>query len=140
MRGEPAEIAARIEERLIPYKECLLWIGPPHPRTGYGQVTVNGVHTQPHRALWIAKNGPAPEGLEPDHTCRRKLCCNLDHLEWVTHRENCRRRVMVLPTHCPQGHPYDEANTYRRPNQPTWRYCRTCVREANRARRRAATV
>ena len=40
-------------------------------------------------------------------------------------------------THCPQGHEYDEANTYR---WRTSRYCRTCMSEHNKrakARQRA---
>jgi len=35
-------------------------------------------------------------------------------------------------THCPQGHPYDEANTYRKPRGD--RECRICRRERERAR------
>ncbi len=135
MQGSSADIAQRIEARLHADGDCLLWDGPPNPRTGYGQVMVNGLSTSPHRALWIAKRGPIPEGLEPDHTCRRKLCCNLAHLELVTHQVNCQRGPRHPRTHCPQGHAYDEANTYTAPTRPTWRQCRTCVREANRASR-----
>ena len=41
-------------------------------------------------------------------------------------------------THCPQGHPYDEANTYvaRKPDgTPKCRMCRACMRERARQRR-----
>lgn len=34
---------------------------------------------------WI---GPIPKGLEIDHLCHQTICCNPDHLEPVTHREN----------------------------------------------------
>jgi hypothetical protein len=37
-----------------------------------------------------------------------------------------------VKTHCPQGHPYDEANTYRPPGAPRSRKCRECMREARR--------
>lgn len=43
-------------------------------------------------------------------------------------------------THCPQGHAYDEANTYIARNldgSPKSRMCRTCMRERARARRAA---
>jgi len=36
-------------------------------------------------------------------------------------------------THCPQGHPYDEGNTYR--SAEGYRSCRTCRREADKRRR-----
>jgi len=35
--------------------------------------------------------GPVPDGLELDHLCRVRSCCNPDHLEPVTHKENIRR-------------------------------------------------
>ena len=31
-------------------------------------------------------------------------------------------------THCPAGHPYDEANTIVTPSRPNARYCRECNR------------
>lgn len=46
-------------------------------------------------------------------------------------------------THCPQGHPYDEANTYhrRRPDGSVkGRECRTCVLKRNRSRRQARVI
>ncbi len=44
----------------------------------------------------------------------------------------CRRchTMHDAPTHCPQGHEYDEANTYVRPNGH--RVCRTCRRDGMR--------
>ena len=45
-----------------------------------------------------------------------------DHLEAVTHRENMSRspnNIAVknrLKTHCPHGHPYDQANTLVTPH------------------------
>jgi hypothetical protein len=55
--------------------------------------------------------GPIPDGLQLDHLCRNKACCNPMHLEPVTARENQRRADIALgirsaATHCPQGHPY----------------------------------
>lgn len=45
-------------------------------------------------------------------------------------------RPLAERTHCPEGHPYDEANTYIAP-KTGHRQCRTC-RKANGARRYAA--
>ena len=37
--------------------------------------------------------GKVPEGLELDHLCRNRNCINPEHLEPVTHQENCRRGI-----------------------------------------------
>lgn len=73
--------------------------------------------------------GPIPDGYEPDHLCRVKACCRPSHLESVTHRENMLRGNTIAAkfaakTHCPQGHPYDEANTYR--TSKGYRQCIAC--------------
>jgi len=43
------------------------------------------------------------------------------------------RHPEASKTHCPQGHPFDENNTYYAPNGG--RGCRQCVRDRHRARR-----
>ena len=101
-----------------------------------------------HRIAYTLLVGPIPEGLEPDHLCENPLCCNPDHLEPVTHAVNMQRAgagrksgaLQRAKTECPQGHAYDEANTFwctykdRRP----CRMCRACGRERARARKRKA--
>ena len=47
--------------------------------------------TYAHRWSWELANGPVPEGLELDHTCHNKRCCNPKHLEAVTHAVNMQR-------------------------------------------------
>lgn len=84
-----------------------------------------------HRVAWEAANGPIPEGMTIDHVCRNRRCINVDHLRLLTNVENARDNGMARRTHCPQGHEYDEANTYQDPNGH--RRCRACV-----ADRRAA--
>lgn len=78
------------------------------------------------RAYWEKKNGPIPDGLEPDHLCRQRSCINPDHLEIVTHQENVRRAHHYHPTHCPKGHEYSDENTYV--DKSGTRHCRTCNR------------
>jgi hypothetical protein len=88
-----------------------------------------------HRVAYERMVGPVPDGLQLDHLCRNRMCVNPQHLEPVTAGENT-RRARALITHCPQGHPYDDANTGRSPDG-TKRYCHECKRLKALARYRA---
>lgn len=103
------------------------------------------------------------DGLMVLHRCDNPPCCNPAHLSAGTHVENMadmvakgrslrgqanpqfrhgrdvgkRQRLPREPaTHCPHGHPFDEANTYQRPSGG--RHCRIC-QDAARRRYRART-
>lgn len=120
---------------------CWLWHAAAD-HLGYGRIGLAGKVVLAHRFAYELLVGPIPAGLDLDHLCRVPACVNPAHLEPVTHRENQRRGMarhflgleQSRKTHCPQGHPYDEANTYRHNGR---RYCRTCkvtkTREARRA-------
>lgn len=60
---------------------------------GYGVLKVDSTHKQvlAARVAYEVTHGPLPEGLEIDHVCRNRLCCNPAHLEPVTHTENMKR-------------------------------------------------
>jgi hypothetical protein len=126
-------------------ESCWVWGGARFKDTGYGLYTINAAisgarqRTQvwaAHRFAWEFMYGPVPDGLHLDHLCRNRACCNPWHLEPVTPLVNTRRGIgHGSETHCPHGHPYDEANTYR------WRrhrYCRTCRDARNAARAEVA--
>ena len=116
--------------------ECWEWLGT-ISTAGYGVFgmgsTSDGRRRQikAHRfayELWVA---PIPDGLQIDHLCRTRSCVNPSHLEAVTGKVNTLRSegvaaVNARKTHCPQGHPYDDANTYVAPNGQ--RGCRVCHR------------
>lgn len=70
---------------------CWVWLLSENG-TGYGK-TVNdeGRLVLAHRHIYEQYRGPIPEGLELDHLCRVRPCVNPEHLEPVTHLENCRR-------------------------------------------------
>lgn len=98
---------------------------------GYGQIgwgakSEKRTMVTAHRAAWTAVHGPIPDALTVDHLCRNRPCCNPAHLRLLTNEENGRDNGPNRRTHCPQGHPYDEANTYVRSNGH--RACRTCNR------------
>ena len=102
---------------------------------GYGQFHERRrVNTPAHIFARRLLVGPTPPGLVLDHLCGNRACCNPDHLEPVTQRENVLRGVgptalNAQRTHCVNGHLFDEENTYVRGHN---RECRTCRREAAR--------
>jgi hypothetical protein len=117
---------------------CWLWTGTHDGHHGYGRLKVDGHRTGAHRVAYELLVGPIPDGLFLDHLCRNPPCVNPAHLEPVTNRENVMRSPITLAyinsskTHCPQGHPYDEANTIHSP--AAGRLCRTCLDERQRER------
>jgi hypothetical protein len=102
---------------------------------GYGQIgwqTDTGIEagTTAHRVMWIAVNGPIPEGLTVDHRCRNRPCGNPRHLRLRTNVDNARDNGQGDKTHCPAGHAYSYDNTYQGPTGG--RRCRQCARERRR--------
>ena len=119
---------------------CWRWKGKPTPG-GYGRFSFDGTRPPAHRVAYEHYVKAIPKGLDLDHLCHtrdkacpggnscpHRLCVNPAHLEPVTRRENLLRgrsqvAANAAKTHCPQGHPYDEANIYwHRGN----RHCRIC--------------
>jgi hypothetical protein len=66
------------------------------------------------------------------------------NLRWDTKSANARDRrrhgtdAAARKTHCPQGHSYDEANTYL--TKEGWRWCRTCRLANEKAKRDNANL
>ena len=126
---------------------CWEWAGYVD-QLGYGRVcrVVDGFQRvySAHRIAYEGAHGPISAGLVLDHLCRNRRCVNPDHLEPVTQATNIARGEWFVgenaaKTHCPEGHPYSEENTYVIP-ATGGRMCRTCKaagRQAERQRRRA---
>lgn len=134
-----------------PETGCWLWIGRTN-KDGYGMLG----HTLAHRASYVEFKGPIPEGLVSDHVCHdpkkcqggiecpHRRCINPDHVEPCkssdnTSKERSAHKTDAIrkwtadraarTTHCPQGHPYSEENTFVKKGM---RNCRICHRERNR--------
>lgn len=123
---------------------CWIWTGN-KIRGGYGVFPSMGVRYMAHRWAWEAEHGPIAVGLEIDHLCVNPSCVRVKHLEPVTALENWWRsdaptKINALKTHCAQGHPFSDENTYYPPKRG--RVCRTCRAECSRRYRekRAATL
>jgi hypothetical protein len=122
-------------EGAFTWTSCWKWGRHLNPQ-GYGK---SGGKLAHRRAYQLAI-GPIPGGLVLDHLCRTRRCVNPLHLELVTSAENTRRgdlngyaKRQLAKTHCPQGHPYDEANTYMHVHaRGRSRRCRICNTTRNR--------
>lgn len=113
---------------------CWIW-QKATAKNGYGQIGHEGRTRSTHRLAYETFVGPVPEGLQLDHLCRVRACCNPEHLEPVTQSENIQRSPLIVKTHCKQGHELTEDNLIVRQRQTyTMRNCRTCHNESVRRR------
>lgn len=86
---------------------CWKWLGNISPQ-GYGMTRVPGEkttdgksrRTTAHRWAYEQKHGKPADGLVLDHLCRNKWCCNPDHVEPVTQRENLYRSPLYMSRDC----------------------------------------
>lgn len=95
-------IRAKIIAQCIidPETGCYLWQGGTSGNGrggGYGRIWLNGGTVATHIAMWVNEHGIIPPRKQLDHACPgpaipRRNCCNPDHLELVTHKQNQKRR------------------------------------------------
>ena len=107
MTYRPEDLPARLADKIkIDGNGCWIWTGSVH-RTGYGQGThkvafdpyykngrqKGGRQTAVHRVVYERLVGPIPDGLQIDHLCEVRSCCNPAHLEAVTQSVNMLRAI-----------------------------------------------
>lgn len=136
----------------IDSNDCWLYRTP--AKNGYANFGVTKKKSyRAHRFSYQIHKGEIPEGLHIDHLCSVKNCCNPDHLEIVTPKENTRRAWQrgeakkhpteialragrignaaavakkLAMTHCKKGHEYSLENTLNRSSGG--RDCKQCMK------------
>lgn len=85
-----------------------------------------------HRLVLESFVGPCPDGMEVCHYDGDPANNRIENLRYDTRSANMFDRVRhgrdlnSVKTHCKHGHPFDEQNTYPRPEGG--RSCRTCMK------------
>lgn len=138
-------ISERFWEKVQPEPNsgCWIWtagtMGGKHGSYGQFRARSGRKHRSAyaHRVAYELVKGEIPRGMVIDHLCKTMLCCNPDHLEAVTQKENVLRSegpttINKKKTHCIRGHEFTEANTYRA--QKGKRACVTCRNKISLAR------
>jgi hypothetical protein len=108
VKGEPLRYAYGHSKRsLLPeYREedrgyqtpCWIWQRAIND-AGYGALwTPERRKTRAHIYFYEKKFGKVPDGLQLDHLCRVRECCNPDHVEPVTPCVNVRRSLVTKLT------------------------------------------
>lgn len=92
--------ALPVEERFWPKVDksggpdaCWPWLAH-RAWNGYGEFRLplkTGKLVKSHRFSYELLHGPTPAGMDLDHKCRNRWCCNPAHLEPVTRSENSLR-------------------------------------------------
>ena len=109
-----------------------------NPANGYRRCKIGSKSWLVHRLVFTLLRGSIPGGLPLDHLCRKRSCCNPDHLEPVPLKENILRGEgwagkHARQTHCKHGHLLEDENLRRNVPQGH-RGCRICKNDGERRR------
>jgi hypothetical protein len=132
-------LADRFWPKVVAHENaCWEWIGDTEPG-GYGRMLAyrlpgkKGKVEKATHVMWFLCYGVWPT-TNVLHSCDNPPCTNPAHLSEGSKKRNAEEAVarkrlwQTQVTHCPEGHPYDLANTVmniRKSGKP-WRGCRTC--------------
>jgi hypothetical protein len=109
------------------------WVWQRSTTCGYGRIRIDNQLMLTHRIAYRLWVGDLVDGMQIDHLCSIRACCNPAHLEQVTPIVN-QHRASPLHSVCSRGHVFDDTNTGRLKSGT--RYCRTCHNARNRASKR----
>lgn len=127
----PPRMQSKIQLELSPIAGlpgfCWAWTGAIQSK-GYGSVQHDGRRQSTHRLAYSLLIGTIPAGLEIDHLCRNRRCCNPAHLEPVTRKVNAERSGPATKLYCVHGHKLvgDNLIIKKRGERTSVRNCRTC--------------
>lgn len=76
-----------VKNTVVDDNGCWIWTKSTNS-SGYGQLTKNKKYWTSHRYAFACNNGAIPDGLIVRHKCHNKKCCNPEHLELGTDKEN----------------------------------------------------
>ncbi len=126
---------ARFWTKVRKTRRCWFWTGAINAQ-GYGNFYLGKFdgkkkYVGAHVFAWTEENGPVPDGLVLDHTCRARNCVRPSHLRVTTHGENIRAGTgwagrNAQKTHCIHGHEFTPENTKIAKNGS--RHCKACAK------------
>ena len=61
---------------------------------GYPRMSLDGQTVAVHIVSFVNEFGYVPGKKQVDHLCNQRMCCNPDHLEMTTHKQNQKRRAL----------------------------------------------
>lgn len=133
MPKKPTPAIVRLLDRVEIMGPMACWIYPTRNESGYGVIGLpgrGGGTAKAHRLAYEHVVGPIPEGMDLDHLCRVRACCNPAHLAPVDRSTNNLRGLRhSRQENCKQGHPLSGENLRQTDRQ---RVCRTCERQRSR--------
>lgn len=91
IHGHRARLSRRQGPDYVVDPETGCWEWQHAKARGYGRTVEHGQDWLAYKLYSERVYGPIPDGWDLDHLCRNPGCVNPDHLEPVTHAENCRR-------------------------------------------------
>ena len=86
--GPWEDAVERIASRIFVNAEAGFWEWTGHTRLGYGVISIHCRNLSVHRMMYQAFVGGIQPGLEVDHICRNRGCCNPEHLRATTRKQN----------------------------------------------------